>query len=468
LAGREEDVYPAGAERFGATRALSAPRGLLEAVIGLIACLLSLWIFWPGITLYDSVDQYRQVLTGEYLDWHPPAMARLWSLFAGWWSGGAPMLLIQIGLYWLGLGLLAAACARRGHRAAGWAVIAIGIFFLTSCWISAILKDSQMLGAMLAATGIVAWFRLQERAVPAWAVAAAVLLLSYAAMVRANALFAVIPLSFALLRIARRWPILARAGLALAATLGLIAVMPAINHRLLGAAPSGVEKSLMIYDLAGIAADTNPATRACYSAREWDEAGEPGCSGFLLLDRPTGEVAGLWIRAILHHPLAYARHRLIHFDTTMRWIVPANLRGAISPVQSEPNSLGLGAPPRKAATALHRLGARLTWLPIAWPAFWLALDLVAFWAACSAEGEIAGVAFSLSLSALVMGTSFLVVSVASDSRYHLWTMIASALAIVLLAAARAFERRHLTAGLALGLLVSLAGLAARLSLSPLV
>ena len=36
-------------------------------------------LFWPGVPMYDTVAQYRQVI-GDMLvdDWHPPAMVRLW------------------------------------------------------------------------------------------------------------------------------------------------------------------------------------------------------------------------------------------------------------------------------------------------------------------------------------------------------------------------------------------------------
>jgi thiol:disulfide interchange protein len=41
-----------------------------------------------------------------------------------------------------------------------------------------------------------------------------------------------------------------------------------------------------------------------------------------------------------------------------------------------------------------------------------------------------------------MSASFAVVSIASDLRYHLWSMIAAALALILMIDARALERRR--------------------------
>ena len=87
------------------------------AAFPIAACLLCaamLAIWWPGVAMYDSVDQYGQALRGAYDDWHPPIMARLWSLLHFAWDGQAPMFVLQAAFYWLGLGLIAAAQAREG------------------------------------------------------------------------------------------------------------------------------------------------------------------------------------------------------------------------------------------------------------------------------------------------------------------------------------------------------------------
>ena len=84
-----------------AARTLGVAAAVLFAV--------SLALFWPGYVAYDSLAQYAQATSGHYEDWHPPIMARLWSLFGD--RGPAPMLAVQLGAYWLGLGLFAAALA---------------------------------------------------------------------------------------------------------------------------------------------------------------------------------------------------------------------------------------------------------------------------------------------------------------------------------------------------------------------
>ncbi|CUS46348.1 hypothetical protein MGWOODY_Smn1825 [hydrothermal vent metagenome] len=164
------------------------------AIAALLLCCAALAIWWPGAVEYDSVEQYKQVLSGAYLDWHPPAMARLWAVLHPLGPGATPMFVVQFVLYWLGLGLLAAALARSGRARPGAAVLALGALPLFAGWQAAVLKDTQMLGAIVAATGLAGWWRLAGRRMPIIAMAAVAALLVYAMLVRANAVFAVVPL----------------------------------------------------------------------------------------------------------------------------------------------------------------------------------------------------------------------------------------------------------------------------------
>jgi hypothetical protein len=61
-----------------------------------------------------------------------------------------------------------------------------------------------------------------------------------------------------------------------------------------------------------------------------------------------------------------------------------------------------------------------------------------------------------------MSGSFAVVSIASDLRYHLWSMVAAALALILLIDARALDRRRALISGGLVLAVVAIGIVARL------
>jgi hypothetical protein len=115
-----------------------------------------------------------------------------------------------------------------------------------------------------------------------------------------------------------------------------------------------------------------------------------------------------------------------------------------------------------------QVGRVWTALPLSWPALWLGLALVALWPTAQAPtGAERDLALALLLSAVCGGLSYMLVSVASDLRYHLWTMLAAALGTILLAAAGAIGRRHLIAFAALAAAVTIVGVAGRLLLVPL-
>ncbi|MBV9929380.1 MAG: hypothetical protein JO013_00330 [Alphaproteobacteria bacterium] len=441
-------------------------------------------LFWPGIALFDSVEQYRQAITGDVTDWHPPAMARLWGLLAQVWPGTAPMLLLQLGLYWLGLGLLAAALARRERRLAAWAVLLVGCGPILSCWMGAVLKDAQMLGALSAATGIGAWHPLAERKRPVAVTGLLIIFLAYATLVRANAVFATAPLGLALLGWPGLWSKWARAAACLGLVAAVLVLAPPLNRGVFGAAREGPENSLLLYDIAGTSiragADSAgvPAARwtaladaGCYSAEGWDALSEHGrctIAPGLAADPDTPPLYAAWVRTIAAHPLAYAAHRLAHFNATMRWLIANGEYGAVGPVDSEPNRLGLGAPAKAAELLVHVCGEAWTSSPIGWPVLWLAFAAAGLWLSRRAPpGPATRLAQALLLSAVAGGLSYAVVSVASDLRYHLWTVLAGGLGLVLLASAGGIRRRGAVVLLAVALVVVTGGTLSRLLLPPL-
>ncbi|AOH84670.1 hypothetical protein AWL63_12515 [Sphingomonas panacis] len=442
-----------------------------------LLCLLQIALWWPGVAMFDTIGQYTQVLSGAYDDWHPPIMAKLWAVLHPLWPGAAPMLLVQAGAYWLGLGLIAAGLARGGRAGAGWAVIALGALPLFVAWQSVVLKDAQMLGAMLAAVGIVARARFGERRLSTRALIAVAVLLGYAALVRTNAVFAVVPLGVMLVPGRRRWAY--RAGAIAVLTLAVLAVSPVINHRLFRAEPTRVSHTLPLFDLAGIAHFAGDdgvlsageraliAEKHCYQPFFWDPIGSASRCG-AIADRfqpmPAGTLDIAWAGAIARHPVAYARHRLAHLNATTRWLVPAIWTSAAPPSVSELNTVGLGSPAKGAWPVVAAAG----WLaasPLGWPVTWIvvAASLVVIVLA-GARTPVRDLALALAVSALALEASFAVVSIASDLRYHLWPMMAAALAAILVASEGRVPRR-LALGCALALaLVIAAGLAARATL----
>lgn len=404
----------------------------------------SVALFWPGVAMYDTVAQYAQVTSGRYDDWHPPAMARLWALIAPLRPGAAPMLLLQLGGYWLGIGLIADALASRGMLGRTLGVLGIALMPPLLGWQGVVLKDCQMAAALIAAVGLVAGWRLRGRPVPRWGWAVIGGLVVYATLVRANAVFATVPLIVALLPWPTGW--VRKAALSLVAMPVVIALSPVIGHQLFGAAPSGVERTQALFDLAGIAVrvpgDTavTPAERAvlierhCVTPFFWDPLGDETHCGPVMARLRALPVGALYITlaaTVVRHPVAYGEHRLAHLNSTERWLVPRRWPGAAPPAVSEPNAAGL-ASPGQAAAAWQAVAAALIELPIGWPVLWVAIGaLLAVSLARSASSPRRDLALALLASALTLEASFALLSIASDWRYHLWSIVAIATATAL-------------------------------------
>jgi len=439
---------------------------------------------FPGVAMYDSVWQYEQALEGDYSDWHPPIMAHLWALLNHIQAGTAPFFVLQMLLWWGGLGLLSAALGRQQKHGAAALVLLVGIAPLWLGWATVVLKDAQMACCLVAATGLVAHWQLEERPRPRWATALVLLLILYATLVRGNAVFATIPFALSLFD----WPRLSRASSKAAAMLALIGAVlllnPILNRHVFGAEHSGVENTLPLYDMAGIAHRAHLPTlpglapqawalaekKQCYTPYFWNPYGEDTQCGFVgdALHYEHAEdrrMVSEWLTLVVHHPLAYAEHRLAHLNSTLRLWVDAQEPDADPQVASEPNPYGLGGLANPGGEGLIDAARLMALSPLGWPIVWAVVAAGLVWTGRGAADRQAKLGFALALSALCMSLSFAVVSIASDLRYHLWSMVAAALALVLLVDLRALDRRKGFVAAGMLLVVIAIGTVARLGLA---
>ena len=443
---RTDDGHRSCVKQCGAMRSASpdqpqrSPVAALAALgVAIAAIALGHWFAYrPGIMVWDSIRQYGQALSGKYDDWHPPAMNWLWHELLRFGRGPGPMLVAQLALYWGGIGLLALAALRRRRWALSAAIVAVALLPISLVLIGTILKDSLMAGCLLMVAGILAL-----RPAPSNGARAAIaLLLIAAASLRFNAVPAIVPLALAALP--PRWietrTRLAAAGIGLA--IALLAVMP-IANRMLDAKSSGVEYSLITYDLGGITqftdqdafppmppvTDPRPINAGCYNSISWDRYawwGDAPCAiGFETVraafaanrQSPTR----WWLSAIVHHPLAYARHRLGHFNRNIRlWTSDSSL--PTLSLKSDPNDWNLKIEPNLLNNSINRLATVSERSPLGWPAWWIGFGaaVLMFWPA--SRHRAAGA--PLLWSGLLYAFSFLPLSVATEVRYHLWTMLA--------------------------------------------
>jgi len=443
--------------------------------------------YWPGVMIDDARWQYQQAVDNAFEDWHPPIMAWVWrQLMLLVAPGPGPMLVLQLLFYWGGFALLAGWAWRRGRPKLAVALACCGWIPAPLALGGTVIKDVWMAGCLVCASALVLG-RDDTRSGVSRIVftAAAALALLIAGALRLNAIFACLPLALAAAPRAftRTWP--RWIATAVCAALPLVAIGPAINAAV-QADNTDVQLSLIIFDLGGITKhsrvnafpdmgvkDPVAVNDRCYDASEWDSYSDwalKACPlGFdrmqPMVDDEDFDPRSVWIHAILAHPLAYAEHRLIHYNLETWLIVP---RGPPFTAwsQSVDNPWHFRVHPNPVLRAVTTVADAAGATPLGWPFFWISVALAAFLVALAAR--LSAVAQAVAASAFLYGAGYAVVGVAAGMRYYVWTISGAAIAAVLvigeLRASRSRLGRSFTILAAAIVVVPLAiGIGARLS-----
>lgn len=452
----------------------------------LLLCCLQLALTFPGEMIDDSVEQLRQAMSHQFGDWHPPAMALVWSWLIGMTGNPGSLLIWQQALHWLGFGLVADGCQRANMPKRAWLILAAGAFPLFLFYNKVLVKDVEMAAAFIAAFGVCCWFLLVRKSIPWWAVLLAAVLLLYGTLTRTNAVFALGPLVCVFFARGRRFNYAKIAGFSVIVALLAVPLSNAINHRVIGAKPQDSLQSLQIYDLVGIevrsgdnrvlGADAAPigALKSCYTSYWWDTFSAWGTCASL---RPRLEYVSdmestnpelvaergvLWRKAILAHPLDYLAHRLSYFNSSIYFLVPAlHFRFSKSAVLQPPNGRIIS----ERDIHLDYLKKNLFF----WPVFWLAVGCcaLAFLEASADMPAVVSFARLLVSSGLLYSGAYVLIGVATDVRYYYWPIMSIFVGVILASPdiRLRWHERPIRAKLAASLLVAVLvlGYAARLA-----
>jgi hypothetical protein len=146
--------------------------------------------------------------------------------------------------------------------------------------------------------------------------------------------------------------------------------------------------------------------------------------------QPNPELPNHWVAAMLAHPLAYAKHRLIHFGSEIYFLDRPDHNDIVAPgaamgeeVRVAPD-LPMRGPPYLMLYDLSKT-----------PVFWLAIGacLLVLLASANSRRSSAGLEAPLALvmSGLLYTCAYLIVGVGTDLRYQFWSMVATFTALVI-------------------------------------
>jgi len=431
----------------GLAKAWAGTRGSFLPLLVAALFTANVALHFPGTMSNDSINQYAEAISGRYTDWHPPVMAWLWSVLRLAGDGPAPFLLLHLALYWSGFGLLADGTRRSGRPGLALLIALAGAFPPFLYLNGSVVKDVGMVSSWLAAVGLMFWFRAQDRRIPLLVGILVAALVLYGTLVRSNAVFGLGPLLMYAWAPAR-WLHGTRlmAGAVVVAVLAIPATQQA-NRLLFDPQGRDPVHSLFLFDLMGIAVhEKDPrlveprATlsagdlAACYTPYWWDSLSPWGrCAA--RVHRPDTDHAtvgaGLpmqWAKTIAQHPVAYAVHRLKHFNSSVLFAVPPKHIRLTPEFQTGDPAF----PPMEIVTERDIKFDLVRKNPFIWPVTWLVWGafLLAFLSRRPAASPVL-FARVLIVSALGYSLAYLVVGVATDMRYHYWTLIAMLVATLL-------------------------------------
>jgi hypothetical protein len=413
--------------------------GVLLAAAAALTALASIALAWPGTLTIDTDLQLHQAIVGEITDWHPPITVWLWMLIGR--TPGA-MLMLQVLLHWLGIWAFAERLRRERRLQWAWLMLLVGLTPLAIKYTAVLQKDTLLTSFFVAAFGLTALLDRQ------WLSLA---LGTVGSLCRWNGIFALPPLLLS--RVGRITPLKMLIACVTMALL-LVPVVDVVNHRLLQAQRTGVERSLQLFDLAGIAyvlSDQSilPAegrkAAPCYTPLFWDKLIDKECG--YSRDQLPPSLTSRWLLAIAHHPLAYAAHRIAHFNRTTFFVVPSMQQCVDAPA--------LHACDFSVRGKIVDLVTKNAFL---WPVTWLVIGAILLFS------NLLPLSRALVQSGMLYGLAYLLVGVASDFRYFYWTELAIQIAIVMQIARTGTLPRWKPIAWAVGL-VLLIGYTARFVLS---
>lgn len=422
-------------------RLLLQPRLLTICVAILLAAGfgLTLLVFYPGVMTYDAKFVYEDIAKGTMGDWQSPVMVWLWRLIDPIAPGAGSMFLLIVTSYWLGFGVLSLALASHGKASALLlpllAMTPPALVFAGIIWRDVLFATCWLLAAAVAfaVSGRPSQVRLTGQVL-------ALVLVIFGVLLRPNALLAAPVLSAYIVWLSQV-SLRKAAILYIPAALGLFGIVQLVYYGVLDAKRQHPLQSIMIFDLGGIShfskenqfpvvwseSENALLLDNCYRPTLWDIYWRLEPCDFVMrkIEREKGlfgtpAISKAWVTAILHHPIAYLRHR-----SAFMWnfLAADNLTMWTADVEHPTKNVFADRAAFNALVAAHDVLKPTPFLRVG--SWLLACILVCCWSWRRSAPREAAFALGICGSAAIYVLGFYAVGVASDFRYGYWAVLAA-------------------------------------------
>jgi hypothetical protein len=457
----------------GETTTLWSRESLLRAAfpvaVAAAGFAVALLAYYPGSLSNDSITMYESVVGGYLTDSKPPLMRHLWGITDRWVCGAGGMLIVHLAAYWIGIVLIAAAsfetAIARGAVVAGLGFLPPSFGLLATIWV-----DVGMMAFLLLGVGLS--LHVGRGRASTMIASAAVAALAYGGLVRYNAIVALPPL---LLLVCQRWLLFRRhrnswraaVPAAIALTL-VVSGLGAVDLRLGKPHHFEVWPQILIWDLAAITVDSGEMRVPDYvfqsrrenPRRDVERAfkregvspfywGENAVLDFGSSAETLRSLPGDWVAAIVDHPGSYLRHRAHTMAGLLGWwrmppwgayYLDPNTRGVADHCRSP------GYRHNRWNAAIERGLHALLPTPVYRLWVYVAAALTVLMLAWRWRPPGVSAAALVAISGLLYLAPQAVIAPSVEFRYGLWTLVASAVSVVLMVAALVAGQRSASTG----------------------
>lgn len=312
----------------------------------LFLCLLMtfLWFFctfYPGTVAYDSFQIYSEAYYNRVGTWHSALLTRVWQCILFFTDIRCIFVFIQLSLIFLGLYII----GKNISKGIFTGIICSLILFIPPVFadLFVVIKDSYLAAFIFFISALLIDRAISDKKKTKIFFILSGIVLVFCCYIRSNGSFIAVPLLVALL-MGWKAPIIYRYISCLVLVLCVITTTSFVDLKLLKAEDQAPDFSLMLFDVIGTARNSGQTTlpdipgvpdqmaliKHCYTPLQWDTIAywekRDNCNGIAkqyydkrykgpeVLQLARKELRKAWISAITHHPLAYLKHRISHFN----------------------------------------------------------------------------------------------------------------------------------------------------------